>query len=671
MGLRPLAVLLMLSAATPAFAQEARDYAPADFARFAPRNAMQMLQQVPGFVVREANDGDRGLGQATANVLLNGKRISTKNGIQNELARYTADTVVRIEIRDASAYEVAGLSGLVANVVVQSNRISGQFSIRPEFRDHVTRPILRRGDISINGALGSLEYSLSAANNGFRGGAGGPTTIRDSALALIETRDERWSNGGDQPVINAKLSLTDWNGITANAALQWRGNYPEFYERGFRTGGGLPDRNRFVDNVDTGEFLDLNGDIEFGAGPGSLKLIGLNRTGHRPTSQQVVVDYLDTTPDQGSRNLVLADTLERVLRAEYRFVLWGDWQISAENAFNSLENVSRLFTLTPGGFSEIPLANGTGNVQEDRYDFALSYGAKLSETVSLRLTGSAEQSTLEQVGAGGKMREFFRPKGQALVTWQAQPWLSVAVKLERQVGQISFGNFLASVNLNNNQSNAGNPDLVPPQVWLSEIETNATLGAWGNTMLRLYAHQVEDIIDTIPIGATGESIGNLPSARRHGVEWKTTLNFDPLGWQGAKLDSRIQAQDSSVRDPLTGLKRPISDTLNFTASFNLRWDIPDTDWAVSGNWEYYEQNYGYRLSEVGRQWEGPVWASIFVEHKNIFGLVGRVSINNLFDADSTWNRTVYAGRRTGPISFIEYRNRPIGHIFSFSISGTF
>ncbi len=183
-----------------------------------------MLGQVPGFTVRE-NNGDRGLGQATANVLINGKRVSTKNGIQDELSRYTAESVIRIEIRDASAFDVAGLSGLVANVVVQSNRISGQFSYRPEFRDHVTKPLLRRGDISINGALGPLEYSLSAANNGFRAGAGGPTYIYNSALTLTETRNEYWANSGDNPKLNANLALRDWNGITANLAAEWRGSY--------------------------------------------------------------------------------------------------------------------------------------------------------------------------------------------------------------------------------------------------------------------------------------------------------------------------------------------------------------------------------------------------------------------------------------------------------------
>jgi hypothetical protein len=36
-----------------------------------------------------------------------------------------------------------------------------------------------------------------------------------------------------------------------------------------------------------------------------------------------------------------------------------------------------------------------------------------------------------------------------------------------------------------------------------------------------------------------------------------------------------------------------------------------------------------------------------------------------------WDRTVYAGRRTGPIAFIEDRNRTIGPILSFQVRGRF
>ena len=59
---------------------------------------------------------------------------------------------------------------------------------------------------------------------------------------------------------------------------------------------------------------------------------------------------------------------------------------------------------------------------------------------------------------------------------------------------------------------------------------------WGKTRLRTWFHRVEDIIDVIPIGEKGEGIGNLPRATRFGMESTSTIQFDPIGWTGAKLD---------------------------------------------------------------------------------------------------------------------------------------
>jgi hypothetical protein len=36
-----------------------------------------------------------------------------------------------------------------------------------------------------------------------------------------------------------------------------------------------------------------------------------------------------------------------------------------------------------------------------------------------------------------------------------------------------------------------------------------------------------------------------------------------------------------------------------------------------------------------------------------------------------WDRSVYVDRRTGPVDFIEDRDRRIGPILSFSVSGEF
>ena len=96
-----LALLPVLSAmaqeAPPAATVEgARTYTPADFARYAPRNALDMLEQVPGFQIREA-DIERGLGEATGNVLINGQRVSGKsNDVLTQLGSIPAGNVVRI-----------------------------------------------------------------------------------------------------------------------------------------------------------------------------------------------------------------------------------------------------------------------------------------------------------------------------------------------------------------------------------------------------------------------------------------------------------------------------------------------------------------------------------------------------------------------------------------------
>ncbi|MGZ8287248.1 MAG: TonB-dependent receptor, partial [Allosphingosinicella sp.] len=213
--------------------------------------------------------------------------------------------------------------------------------------------------------------------------------------------------------------------------------------------------------------------------------------------------------------------------------------------------------------------------------------------------------------------------------------------------------------------------LVPTQSWEADLEGTRNLGRYGTTTIRLYGRHYDDIVDTIPIGLTGESRGNIDQASAYGAEWKTTFNFDPLGWKGAKLDLRAQAQKTRVKDPLTGEYRPISGNLLHFVDLTLRHDIPDSDWAWGGNINYSLYAKDYRLTEVGRLWEGPVWASAYVEHKDVMGLTVRATISNIFAATSMWDRTVYVGRRTGPIQQIEHRDRLIGPIFSFQVRGKF
>ncbi|HEV3486084.1 MAG TPA: TonB-dependent receptor, partial [Vicinamibacterales bacterium] len=298
-------------------------------------------------------------------------------------------------------------------------------------------------------------------------------------------------------------------------------------------------------------------------------------------------------------------------------------------------------------------------------------GRALASNVTMKVSAGGEYSQLAQAGAGGTTRSFRRPKGELSAAWKVSPRTDINFKLARRVGQLNFFDFLASVNLRDDVETAANPDLVPEQSWDLEVEGVRNLGTLGSTTLRAYARRIDDIIDYIPIGLTGESPGNLDQAVVYGIHSRSTFNLDRIGFSGARLDAELQWQDSEVEDPLTGAKRPISNSLQEVMSLALRHDIPRSDWAW-GTAYYYQLNAkNYRLTEVGRLWEGPVWGDLYIEHKNVGGLTVRAGVYNLLAADSMWDRTVHAGRRTDPVEFVEHRDRQIGPIFSFAVRGKF
>jgi outer membrane receptor for ferrienterochelin and colicins len=680
-----LLTLLLLTSAAPAVAQEttppstpapptttaaARSYTPADFARFAPRNALDMLNQVPGFTIRQQVQ-ERGLGQATGNVLINGQRISGKsNDVLSELSRIPAQNVERIEIVDGATLDVPGLSGQVANIIARSSTISGQYAFRPEFRAHNTDPLLTRFETSVSGTNGPVEYTIGLANGASRSGASGPTSIFDAAGSLVEDRDDHWRGNAEQPRISGRFVIDGPGDSVGNLNLSYGRLYFDYRETGMRSGPGQVDRLRLVTVDERGDNYEIGGDYELGLGPGQLKLIGVTRARHIPSETSLLTTFADGSPDSGSRFVRAGDENEMIARTEYRWTNAGaEWQISAEGAFNSLDSAAQLFVLQPGGaFVEIPLPGATARVEEDRYEVMGSYGRPLTSRSTMQLSLGGEFSRLD---GGGQSRSFYRPKGVLSTAWNLSDRTDLNVRLARRVGQLNFFDFLASVNLRDDTQTAANPDLVPQQTWELEVEGARRLGALGTTTLRLYGRLIDDIIDYVPIGASGEAPGNLDQAVVYGFLSRSTFNLDRFGWRGSRLDAVVGLQDSSVEDPLTGEQRRISNSLMRQASLSLRHDVPGTDWAWGSGLSYAMYAMNYRLTEVGRQWEGPYWGSLFVEHKDLFGLTVRAGISNLLGARSMWDRTVHAGRRTDPVAFVEHRDRMIGPIFTFSLGGKF
>ena len=668
------------SAATPAPVAAAtpgkRTYVAADFARFAPKTAYDMLAQVPSFTIRSADTSERGLGQASENVIINGERIANKSGgAVDQLKKVPAANVDRIEIVDAASLGIAGLAGQVANVILKAaTASSGQFDWEPNFRAHFAKPELLGGSISYSGKTGPLDYTLSVKNNPGRGGFGGPILIYDANHVLTERRNEIYHSETENANMEAKLTYHGPGSSIGNMTLGYNPYWSPTHIRDRRDFVTGEQRRRSTITKLDGYFLDWNGDYEFALGPGRLKLIGLRHFEHEPLVTTQVLSFANGNPSTGTRldrNTRIGETIGR---AEYGWKTGkNDWQLSFERAFNSLDQRGKLFNLDPDGeFRETPFPGGSGKVQELRYEATGTFSRPLTSNLDLQVAAGAEISKLERVDGDLPPRKFFRPKGSVSLGWRPADDWDASLKLRRRVGQISFYDFLDQPNLSNDRENSGNPDLVPPQSWEIETEVGHELGRWGKTRLRSWYYRVEDIIDRIPLPNNGQGVGNLPNATRYGFESTSTTLFDPIGWTGAKLDLTLAKEWTSVRDPLTHQKREISGVLDKWGSAQIRHDIPHTPLAWSAYVQLNHYAKYYFPTEVFDSQDIPWIAGFYVEHKNVMGMTVRFTVDNVFNGRHTLDRVVYTGYRDrSPVSFFDKRNQLVGPLFNLSVKGTF
>jgi outer membrane receptor for ferrienterochelin and colicins len=665
------------AATADATARGVRTYTPADFARFSPRNALDMLSNVPGFSIDAGDTERRGLGEATSNVLINGERFTGRStDIFTELRRISAANVTRIDIADGATLNISGLTGQVANIITASRGITGNFAYRPQIRARRTPARLLNGEISVNGAFGANIFSLSLRNDSFRNGNAGPEIVISPSGAILDRRDEVLGVSGEQPRLAGTYRRLFGDGSILNANAAFGLYIFDADEISLRSGPGQVDRDRRFHEQEREHNYEFGGDYEFPLGPGRFKLIGVRRFEHSPYEQELTIDFADGRPRSGDRFEQVGDETETILRGEYR---WSsgrtDWQVSLEGALNRLDIANDLFSLTPAGrFVAVPGAATEAVVEERRAEATFTYGRPLSSTLTLQAALGAEFSELSQTGAGGLTRSFFRPKGYLNIAWRPSPALDISARVERLVGQLNFFDFVSSSNVSAGTANAGNANLVPPQRWNGQVQARRNLGPWGTITARLYGSLISDIVDVIPIGATGQSPGNLDgTATVYGLQWTSTFNFDPLGWRGAKLDLNLQFQRTRLDDPLTGVRRAINENMTRQIEVNFRHDIPSTPWAYGASFNQYRQSAGFRLDQRFRFFDTPGSLGAFIEHKDVMGLTVRAGVDNLLGTNESFSRTFYNGRRRADGSnllFTEDRDRFYGPVFSLTISGT-
>jgi hypothetical protein len=340
-----------------------------------------------------------------------------------------------------------------------------------------------------------------------------------------------------------------------------------------------------------------------------------------------------------------------------------------------------------------PLPEGTARVEERRAETNLTYSRKLDDALSMQGSLGVEYSELLQTGVNPKTREFVRPKGFVSLAWKPDDDFDLSIKGQRKVGQLDFGDFLSSVDIQNNNQSSGNAELVPEQAWILSSELNRQLGAWGAVKLAGEYASIEDVVDRVPIDANGQpvldplnnlasiagsGVGNIDKAWASSITASGTINFDTIGAKGLQLEFSYRYRDSELDDPLTGEPRQISNYPKVTTVASLRWDIPDTSWTLVAGLEEYQNYANYRLDQVSRNWVAPSSNFFSIENKDVFGMKVRLQAVNLNDSSENFRREVYQAAgpglprlRINPVDFVEERYRTFGPIVRLNVSGTF
>ncbi|MEP3654053.1 MAG: TonB-dependent receptor plug domain-containing protein [Litorimonas sp.] len=677
------------STMTPAFGQvessanpenETQVYTPDYFTQFAPQTAADMVARLPGFEIRGREGGERGFGQASLNILINGRRPSSKSSGANQiLGRIPASNVTRIEIVDGATLDIPGLSGQVANIIAKTGELSGSWNYAVRF-EKGSQPQLGDGGINFSAKTRNLEAVGSLDLGQFIFTEDGDETFFNGDGNITQDRVEKLGFNGQRPSANLNLTLDRENGDIGNLNLSaLRQNRNTTVSETFldRTDSTLSGASLATIGEDR-DRLEISGDYSFdlkGLGQnGRLKLIAL----HSHQDFDVTSRFLfnDDTSGQFSQ-LFLRNDLETeyIARAEYTWKTGetSDWALSLEGAINELESDTE-FSENGGD-----IAFDSVRVEEDRAQVNLSRSWSATEKLNIQASLGAEYSVLEVLSGDNGPEKFFRPKGFVAASYGlAEDW-TLRAELERSVGQLDFGDFVSDVSLAEGTANQGSQSLVPQQSWETglELEHQNSTGLSGRA--KIFFNVIEDRVEQLLFetgngdGTTSlvQGPGNLDTnVQRYGIEGNLTWVLDDT-LKGLRLTAEGLLADSTLSDPITGESRPTSRQTLWEYEVAARWDINGTPFALEAEIEQMRRADVFRIDErLPNDFIRPSFEFSLI-HKDLFGMQWTLKAQNIIDFEFRRQRFVFDEDRRGELLRRELTRRKRGQRISIEVTDTF
>lgn len=663
-----------MAAAEPAQAQEAAEadataghpagvlvYKADFYASARPVTALDMITRTPGFTLDEG-DSVRGLSGAQGNVLIDGRRPTSKGEDLDDLIdRIAASQVDRIEIvRDRGAGLDMQGHAVVANIIRHADTaISGAISLSSERHggDRWTVDTVAEMTRSLSGGR-LLELSGSLYNYVDDEAGDGRMELRDAAGALVEAADRFSDAGGHGARLSGAWRQPLGGGdLSANARLTGEKYAFDLLER---PASGEDEQINETEKVAEAE-LGLNWERGFGAQ--RLRLTGL----------QTLEDVRGRSRSIGGggedlfRNHERAgETIGRIVVSreltEPRLTLEG----GVEGAFNWLEGA---ISAEENGLP-IELPSSDVRVEERRGEIFVSLAWRPRPNLSAEAGLRVETSTLSLSGDAPLDRNLTYAKPRLLLTWTPDAVSQWRLRVERELGQLSFGDFVTSASLDTGVVSAGASDLRPQDAWTGELVYERRFWAKGAIKAALLHQEIADATDRIPLAGDGfvfDAPGNIGDARRTVALIELSLPLETLGLSGGLLKTKVERVHARVTDPVTGDRRRPSGDGPFEAELALTRDLPQRNlkWGVSA--EIGSPSREFRFDEVAEENYEP-WYAAFVEWTPTPRWTIGVRAENLSDRAIRVDRRLFDTPRDGrPPERIEQRVERTGPYVGLSL----
>lgn len=656
-----------LAAAPPAAAAPAAEssdgriiYPPEFFAAVRATTALEMVNRVPGFVLDEGGSA-RGFGGLAGNVLIDGKRPSTKSeGLSNILLRIPASSVLRLElIRGASGgFDLAGQS-VVVNVVRRTDK-PYELTIAQETRffGDAVRPSARiNGSYKIGPSKFDGEVFLFSEKQNFNA-----TERHFSPPGTLDTIDIEPST---EPFLLGELKAGFERNLDNGGSIKGR-----FSGQAFRFQELSPQRildaNLNVLTEQNSDFTqntrqaEISVDLDQPLGPKTrLKLVALQSL-QTERGLSAFEEALNT-PAQ-SLSEFASDSLqgESVLRATFSLKPAKKLTIEtgAEGAYNFLESDVALFITDAGGRQPIPLPSSDVRVAEGRGEIFSTATYAQSPKLTLEAAMRVELSTIRQSGDTQLTRFFLFPKPRVLASYSPIKGRQFRFSVERTVGQLNFFDFVTSTNLIDDLTDAGNPDLEPDRAWEYRAALEQRWGAKGSATLTFGYDDLQAVADVVPVFTSSgvfDAPGNLGAGRRYLLRLESNIPLDIFGLKGAVLDSDVTWQSTEVTDPTTGFDRRISFQRPVQAEIEFRWDLEKLRSTATLFTFFGGDRQSFRVVETQVRDSSPFVEASW-EYKGIKNTSIRFAVNNLANEANRRTRFVFDGPRgTGELVRIDQR----------------